>query len=233
MSGKGFRSLFARRLFLSRLGIGAGLAAGPLLGASAAAAQSAGEARWQPARHAQDDWYDKIPGQHRFVFDTTSPEGMATALQFANNFFEANKNSYGLQDSDLAVLIVARHKSTTFGYNDAIWAKYSKQLSEHANNFTDPKTKEPPVVNVYATSGNGSGQAGRMDALLKRGVHLAVCQMATRNIAGMIARASGGNTDTIFSELGANLVSNAQLVPAGIVAVNRAQERGYAFVHAG
>jgi hypothetical protein len=27
-------------------------------------------ALWRPARHAQDDWYDKIPGQHRFVFDT-------------------------------------------------------------------------------------------------------------------------------------------------------------------
>ena len=33
-----------------------------------------------------------------------------------------------------------------------------------------------------------------------------------------------------LNELAANLLANAHLVPAGIVAVNRAQERGYSFV---
>ena len=112
-----------------------------------------------------------------------------------------------------------------------MWAKYGKHLSEHAN-FTDPKSKEAPTVNVYATADSGVAQAGRLDALIKKGVRLAVCQMATRNIAGIIARATGANTDTIFTELGANLVNNARLVPAGIVAVSRAQERGYTFVAA-
>ena len=36
-----------------------------------------------------------------------------------------------------------------------------------------------------------------------------------------------GTPDAIFAELSANLVANAHLAPAGIVAVNRAQERGY------
>jgi len=31
----------------------------------------------------------------------------------------------------------------------------------------------------------------------------------------------------------ANLVGNAHMVPAGIIAVNRAQERGYSFVVGG
>lgn len=232
MNGKGLQSSMARRLFLGRLGMGVSVIGATVVNTPAAVARPAADAPWQPARHAQDDWFDKIPGQHRFVFDTTTADGMASALQFAGNYFTANQSGYSLQDSDLAVVIVARHKSTSFGYNDAIWAKYGKQLSEHAN-FTDPKTKEPPTVNVYATPGNGSGQAGRMDALIKRGVHLAVCQMATRNIAGIIARATGVETDSIVNELAANLVGNSRLVPAGIVAVNRAQERGYSFVHAG
>jgi intracellular sulfur oxidation DsrE/DsrF family protein len=54
-----------------------------------------------------------------------------------------------------------------------------------------------------------------------------VCSVATRGLAGLIARAVSGNADTINSELIANLVPNARMVPAGIVAVNRAQERGY------
>jgi intracellular sulfur oxidation DsrE/DsrF family protein len=71
-----------------------------------------------------------------------------------------------------------------------------------------------------------------MDALIKRGVHLAVCRTASRGIAGNIARATGAEPDKILEEIAANLVGNARLVPAGIVAVNRAQERGYSFVHA-
>jgi len=72
-----------------------------------------------------------------------------------------------------------------------------------------------------------------MDSLLKRGVHLAVCQVSTRGNAGSIATAAGTSADAIYNELVANLLSNAHIVPAGIVAVNRAQEHGYTFASAG
>jgi hypothetical protein len=71
-----------------------------------------------------------------------------------------------------------------------------------------------------------------MDSLLKRGVHLAVCQVSTRGNAGAIATATGASADAIYNELVANLLSNAHIVPAGIVAVNRAQEHGYSFASA-
>ena len=61
-------------------------------------------------------------------------------------------------------------------------------------------------------------------------MQLAVCSIASRGLAGAIAEATGGNADNIFNELVSGLVSNARMVPAGIVAVNRAQERGYSFV---
>ena len=232
MSGKWLQTFMARRSFLLRLGAGAGVlgAAGvaqPQASAQAAP-QAATDAPWRAARHAQDEWLDKIPGQHRFVFDSTSPDGMAAALRFANNFFTANKNGYNLNDSDLAVVIIARHKSTAFAYSDAIWAKYGKQLSEQAE-FTDPKTKEPPKINVYAAPSDGSDQSGTMAALIKKGVQIAVCEMARRAIAGRIAKATGGETDAILKEIEANLIPNSHLVPAGIVAVNRAQEKGFAY----
>lgn len=229
MSGKWLQSLMARRSFLVRLGAGAGVVAATDIGSPLAAAQAAPDARWRPARHPQDDWYDQIPGQHRFVFDTTTPDGMALALRFANNYFTANHSAYGLKDSDLAVVIIARHKSTPFAYSDAIWAKYGKELSEQAE-FRDPKTKAPPKINVYAAPADGSDQGGTMDALIKKGVHFAVCQMATRALAGKIAKATRAEADPIFKEIGTNLIPNSHLVSAGIVAVNRAQERGYSFV---
>jgi len=230
MSEKGLRSSMERRLFLARFGTGVGVVGAAVASSPAAMAQVAGDAPWRPARHSQDDWLDKIPGVHRYVFDTTSADGMASALQFANNYFTANRDGYGLKDSDLAVVIVARHRSTSFAYNDSIWAKYGKQLSELAE-FTDPKTKQPPTVNVFAVAGDGSGPAGRMNALIGKGVHFAVCQMSTRRISGRIAQAAGVEADSVFKEIAANLIGNARLVPAGIVAVNRAQERGYSFVY--
>ena len=39
--------------------------------------------------------------------------------------------------------------------------------------------------------------------------------------------------DAILDEIGANLIPNSRFVPAGIVAVNRAQEHGYSFVTPG
>jgi hypothetical protein len=62
---------------------------------------------------------------------------------------------------------------------------------------------------------------------------LACAQRPLGNIAGRTAKATG-DTDAIIKELGANLVCpNARLVPAGIVAVNRSQERGYSIVSPG
>jgi intracellular sulfur oxidation DsrE/DsrF family protein len=228
MSAKWLQTLMARRSFLTGLGAGAGVLGAAGIGSTLATAEAAPDAPWRPARHTQDDWYDKIPGQHRFVFDSTTPDGMAMSLKFANNYFTANQDGYGLKDSDLAVVIVARHKATSFAFNDSIWAKYGKQLSEQAE-FTDPKTKEPPKINLYAAPDNGSDQGGTMAELIGKGVHFAVCQMASRAIAGRIAKATGGDAEAIFKEIGANLVPNSHFVAAGIAAVNRAQEHGYSF----
>jgi hypothetical protein len=223
----------ARRSFFSRFSrFGLGLAAGGAVvgaaGASPAQAQSAEGARWQPARHAQDDWFDQIPGKHRFVVDAPTPEGFGNALQFLNNYFNTNKAAYDLQDSDLAVVLIARHLSTSFAYNDAVWAKYGVPITARTN-YNDPKTKQPPKVNVFNVTDRGI----TLDGLLKRGLHLGVCQVSSRGYAAGIAQATGATPEAVYNDMIANLLSNARLVPAGIVAVNRAQERGYSLAYVG
>jgi intracellular sulfur oxidation DsrE/DsrF family protein len=216
----------ARRSFLSQIGAGAGLAGAALVGAPALQAQG-GAGAFQPAKHTQDDWLDLLPGSHRFVFDTTSASGFGTALLYANNFFTASESGYGLKDSAAAVVIIARHSSTPYAYNDAIWAKYGAHLAG-TTGLNDPATKQAPQVNLFNTNAQALPSRGTtIDTLLKRGVHFAVCRMATQLYSRQLAQATGGTAEAVFNELTANLVGNAHLVAAGIVAVNRAQERGY------
>jgi hypothetical protein len=235
MSGHVSSSAFERRSFLSRLSSGVAAFAALIGGASTRGyAQNSGNFLWKPERHEKDDWLDQLPGKHRMVFDTTTPDGLGDAIAFANNFMRVNRTDYGLQNSDLAVIIVVRHRSTAFAYNDAMWAKYGIPMAKRAN-FTDPKTKQAPTSNLYNASDYGSQLSNRgtiLDSILKQGVQLGVCSVASRGLADAIAEATGGNADNIFNELVSNRVSNARMVPAGIVAVNRAQERGYSFVSA-
>jgi intracellular sulfur oxidation DsrE/DsrF family protein len=232
MTGRGFQLPLQRRSFLSRLA--AGITTFAAASGAAAQAQSAVNERWQPTRHAQDDWLDAMPGKHRLVFDTITPDSFGLALLFCNNYFIANQNGYGLQNPDLAVVIVARHLSTPFAFNDAMWAKYGTTMAQLAN-FTDPKTKQAPTSNLYNAAGYGPALANRgatLDTLIKRGVRFAVCEMATRQLAEPLSAAAGTNADAVYKDLLTNLMSNSQSVPAGIVAVNRAQERGYSVVSA-
>ena len=219
-----------RRSFLASLNAGvASLAAMAFGGVAMAQQKSAAAARWEPARHEKDDWFDQLPGKHRLVFDTISYDHLADAILFANNFIRVNKADYGLESNDLAVVIVVRHRSTPFGYNDAMWAKYGTAIAARAK-VEDPKSKLAPKINIFNSGDYAELLSNRnttLDSLFKQDVQLAVCGVSTRGYATSIAQAVGGDADAIFKELTANLVRNGRVVPAGIVAVNRAQERGY------
>lgn len=206
-----------RRLFMTGLNAGAASLAAAAIGSVAMAQEKSPTTRWEPMRHDKDDWMDQIPGKHRLVFDTITEDRLTDTLLFANNFMIVNRSDYGLENKDLAVIVVVRHFATSFGYNHDMWAKYGSSMLGRSDAGDSPKS------NVHAS---------RMESLAKQGVQFAVCAMATSGNADSIARAVGKTSDEIFAELSANLVSNARIVPAGIVAVSRAQERGYSLVSA-
>jgi intracellular sulfur oxidation DsrE/DsrF family protein len=220
-----------RRSFFSRL---TASVAALGLGTGTAAAQTA-SGDFKPTRHPEDDWLDKLPGQHRCFLDAVSPRGAGEAMRYASNVFTASKDGYKLGDADTAIVICLRHQATPFAWNDAIWAKYGATITGEIK-FNDPKTGKAAVVNMYNTTGYGEALENRnitFDALAKRGVHFAVCMLSTRRHSGVIARVSGGSADEIYKELTSNLIPNAHLVPAGVVAINRSQERGYSLQYVG
>jgi len=218
-----------RRTFLSRLGAAAAVAGVPVTVAAGEAETRSREqpepsagARFQPVRHASDDWFE-LPGKHRFFFDELSPKGADEALLYSDNYFNASRGSYGLENADLAVVICLRHLATPFAFTDAMWAKYGAAFSDRID-FVDPKTKAAPAVNIHTSA---------LDEAVRRGMHFAVCDMATHFFSGLAARKAGLEADAVYKELVANTVGHAHFVPAGIVAVNRAQERGYSIAYVG
>ncbi len=220
----------ARRTVVAALGTGV-----VVLGAAAAAREaSAAETVWQPTLEKHDDWME-LPGRHRMVFDATTAEGAGHALFFVRNYIGVNGKEYGVAPTDLATIIILRHTATVFAYRDAIWAKYGKVLS-NLSGFTDPKTKDAPERNLYDAKGYGHGlinSDATLSDMAAQGVHFAVCGAATQRIAASAAESIDGDAAAVHRELLAHLIPNGRIVPAGIVAVNRAQERGYALTFAG
>lgn len=207
-----------RRTFLSRLGISASTLGAALgFGAASAQAQTVSDSRFQPVRHAQDDWFDQLPGKHRCFFDTATSEELVDAIMFCNNYMTANRTGYGLEAGDLAMVIGVRHQSAPFAFTDALWAKHGVVLSKRAK-FVDPKTNQPAMTNL---------RLNQLNSLAKRGVVISICDLSSHAIAGLIADSISGKPDEVYATMAANRVDNSRFVPAGIVAVNRAQERGY------
>jgi len=201
-------------------GFGAIAAAGAL-GPRSASAQAASpvSAPFTPTLHTEDSWMSAVPGQHRVVVDITSADGVPDGLRFAGNLLTAHKSGYGVDEADVAVIVCMRHGATPYGYADAVWSKYGKTF--------DAKTTPAPDANPY-----NSGSRMTVADLSKRGVRFMICGLASRGLAGRIA-GQGGDADAVLKEFSANLIPNARLVPAGVIAVTHAQERGFALLYVG
>ncbi len=222
----------ARRSFLAGLGATAALVG---VGAPGAAARPLQGGGWQPARHEQDDWLEQMPGQHRFFLDTLTATGAGEGIGFAHNYLVANESGYGLSSGQLAVVLCLRHFATAFAFTDAIWAKYGAIMAKEIS-FVDPKTSKAPTANLYRSADYGMSLPNwgtTLDDLIGQGVHFAVCDMATHYFAGVVAKQKGITAEEAYTELKAGAIPNCHFVAAGIVAVNRAQERGYSTAYVG
>jgi intracellular sulfur oxidation DsrE/DsrF family protein len=217
LEGKmGKRDLQQRRAIITSLGA---MAAAGALGARSAEAQGPSPDSFTPTLHPQDDWMSAMKGKHRVVLDVTSPSGVPDAIRFAGNLLTGHKNGWGVEESDVAVLVCFRHGATPFGFADAIWSKYGKTM--------DPKATPAPTANPYIDAGDRT-----LADLVKRGVQFMVCGTASRGLATRIA-GTGGNVETVLAEMNVNLIPSARIVPAGVVGVVHAQERRFALIAVG
>lgn len=142
-----------RREFLGQLALGAlavaatACAPGAMAAPPAAAPAPQGTPPTPPAPVKWDDaWTVRITGKHKAVFDAPSvAEGLVIAN--ANVYMSGMKQVYGIQDSDISVVIVLRHQGIPMAFDDEFWAKY--EIGKMSK-IKDPVTDKWPTRNPWA-----------------------------------------------------------------------------------
>jgi len=221
-----------RRGFLGRVAAGAAaLGLGSVAAPVAAAAETAG------MHHAADPifegWLNKITGKHKSLYDSPEPND-GFCFVWARVWLNTCNATYGTTDADNSAAIVLRHYSAPLALTDAMWAKYHFGEMVKVN---DSKTSAPAVRNMFhkMAAADQMLPGYGIDELLSKGVLIGVCNVALTVMSGMVAQKMGGGMtgDQVKADWVANLIPGIVVVPSGVLAVNRTQEKGCTYTFAG
>lgn len=206
----------ARRHFLAQLS--GGLAA--IAGISAPLAAQQVSALADPDH---DAWMQLARGEHRALFHATAP-GDGAPMLMALNYLDVYGSAYGAQRDHVSAVIGVHGAALPVALNDGAWDRY--ELGRRIN-VSDPDTKEPAKRNVFAV-----GAPYSIDTAMARGVLLLVCNVALTLTAGSIARARSLAEADVYNDLRSSVFPGAVIVPGLVVAISRAQEKGFTYIRA-
>lgn len=208
-------SRLPRRNFLTRAA--AGLAA--LTGGFPAVAEAAGvNARGKDSEH--DAWMKAVKGEHRQLFHGI--EINERAMLMAANYLDAYRDAYGAKSGEAGAAIGVHGPALAIGFNDSAWEKYGFGKSM---NVVDSATGEPSARNIYARGGPLS-----VETLQGRGVVFIMCNTGLRLMSQSLAKARNEEAGAVYADLSASRIPGTILVPAMVVAINRAQEAGFSYL---
>jgi len=167
-----------------------------------------------------DQWIHQLKGKHRELFHTIDFNDRAMLM--ASNFLSVYESDFGAKPGEANAVIGIHGPALTLGFTDAAWSKYA--LGK-AINVTDPTTKEFATRNIYAR-----GAELTVDSLQKRGVLFIMCNHGLTLRSRAIATERGEPFETVYNDLAASRLPGIVLVPAMVIAINRAQEKGITYV---
>ena len=216
--------LAPRREFMKTVGISAAAIAVSAVSVRAGAEQV-------DSASPDEAWLKRLTGKHRQVFDAVSPND-GWGLVFASTFINKNMEAYGLKPHEITTVLSLRHMAMPLALNSAMWSKY--KLGQMLN-VTDKSTKSPAARNVYANvkPGDVFMDGASVDSILSRGGIVTACNVALTVLSGMAAGAAGLPAAGAPDEWRANLLPGVVVVPAGVLALNRAQEHNCTYCFAG
>lgn len=211
-----------RRGFLGRL---AALAAGAGLTAAVPSRLVAEEVPNERSLDAAlDEWFGKIKGKHKIVFDAPEPNSGMVAIwpRVYLNTMEAN------YPGQATAVVILRHAGLGLAMTDPVFAKYKM-----GDTFGIKEGDAPAKRNPYATiTGLPIPGLGIVE-LIKSGVLVGACDIALTVYSSGTAKTMGLNPEAVKKEWVAGLIPGVHVIPSGVLGVARAQELGCAYCFAG
>jgi len=222
-----------RRRFLGKITAGAAtLGLASILQPLQAAADP--EVPGQSADDA-DEWFKKVKGKHKIVFDATEPHDVFP-FAWPRVFLLTNEKT-GTPANECGVVVVLRHSAIGYALQDKLWTKYNLGELFKAD---DPETKTAarrnpfwqPKPGAFKIPGFGEVQIG-INELQSSGVMFCVCNAALTVYSAVAADMQKLNAADAYKDFVAGVLPGIQIVPSGVWALGRAQERGCGYIFAG
>ena len=219
-----------RREFLGTLALG-----GVALAVGACATSATQATTVTPGPVAKDgpfdnSWLDQLTARHKQIFDIGSyQEG--GGLFYAKNFFNAHRDAYNTVYPEVQAVLGIHGDAYPLVFSDAVWAKHGFGRREK---IKDPRTGKWAVRNVFWQSREGEWMHEySVNALQARGAKFIFCNNVMRFLTRTLAKEAGVSYEAMRAELVGGLLPGVTVVPAMVVALGLAQERGCAYVYAG
>ena len=218
---------------------------GHLAGAAAAAGITAAVARPAAAeRSAPDAWIAQVKGTHKYLFDFPQHKH-AMPLLHIFNYINTYAAAYHVEPGEVGTVgtlySAGNQASIMMAFNDAIWAKYrlgaysglkDAQGTPYTRNvFNRPtpadlhlllKAIDAPPIPALA----GAMPAIGIESLQKMGTTFILCANALGIWCLELEARGHGTAADIERELRANLLPGVTIVPAMVIAIEKAQAAG-------
>ena len=218
---------------------------GRMFGAAAAAGLSMSGTRLAAApESATDDWTKDVKGTHRCLFDFTQHKNgfpLLHILNYLNTYAQAYKTGPGQVGAVGTFYSVGSQASIPLAFNDSIWEKYAlgaytglkdadgKPYTRNVFNRPTPKDLhlvmqaiDSPTIPALADAVPALG----IESLQKMGAKFILCANALGIWCLELEARGKGKAQEIDQALRANLLPGVTIVPAMVIAIEKAQEAG-------
>jgi intracellular sulfur oxidation DsrE/DsrF family protein len=193
------------------------------------------ESLLHPFADDPEAWIERIKGKHKMVFDVTQPHEIYP-FAWPRVFLMTNKAT-GVNETDCCAVVVLRHAGIAYAFDHKLWEKYKFGDVFSAPDPVSQKAavKNPfwnPAPGTFSVPGIGPVAIG-INELMQSGVMFCVCNAAITVYGSSLAASLKQPADSLISEWKQSLIPGIQLVPSGVWALGRAQEKGCGYVFAG
>ena len=146
--------------------------------------------------------------------------------------FLITNSSVGVTEDDVTAVIILRHEAIPLAMGHDVWSSY--KFGELFK-ITDNATNAPSLRNPFYRPKDGELPLPGTDieSLQKSGVLMGVCDMALTFYSMKVGKDMKKDSSEIKKDWVAGVLPGIQVVPSGVLAVNRAQEHGCSYCFAG